>query len=259
MSDAAVERAGPPEDAERALALINEMHAELGKKGLARIEEGLRAYAAGTEPVVADPTQFSHIFYVKGLTAKPWYDRGEFPWTASFEAATKDVLREFHVVEEADVGRSDWSGYGIGWVGRRFYSGGTWDEDTCALAPITASLLRSVHYTQGDFLYSIVKPRGTIPHHSGGVNAVLSCHLALIVPEGCKIRVGGVWGAWEPGKVLAFDDSFSHAVWNTSRDRRVCLVWEVWHPELSEVERAAMVMVYARLLNLRPAIEDGYY
>lgn len=234
-----------------ALTALDEVHARVGTRGLERIEAGLEYLARGVVPTCPE-LQHSHALYVPGLTARPWHDPAGFAWSARFEAAFPEVLRELAKVEQANVGFSDWSGYGHGWTGRMFYSQGEWNAATCALAPTTAALLKSTHYTQGEFLFSVLKARGVIPHHSGGCNAVLSCHLALIIPEGCKIRVGGVWGSWTPGKVLAFDDSFSHAVWNTSDERRVCLVWEVWHPELTEVERAALAILYQRLVNEAP-------
>ena len=38
--------------------------------------------------------------------------------------------------------------------------------------------------------------------------------------------------------MLAFDDSFEHEVHNPAADPRVVLLVDVWHPELSEAERA---------------------
>lgn len=232
--------------------LLDEVHARFGRRGLERIEETLRGHARGLVPKLANPLQFSHALYVPGLTAKPWHDRADFAWWQPFEDAAPEVLRELAVVEQQRVGFANWSGYGHSWTGRMFYSQGLWNESTCALAPVTAGLLASTHYTQGEFLFSVLGPGGFIPHHSGACNAVLSCHLALIIPDGCRIEVGGVSRTWTTGKVLAFDDSFSHAVWNTSNQRRVCLVWEVWHPELRDIERAALAIIYQKLVNEAP-------
>ena len=78
---------------------------------------------------------------------------------------------------------------------------------------------------------------------------MLSCHLALDIPPDCHIEVGGQQRSWQPGKVLLFDDSFAHGCSNDSASRRICLVWEVWHPGLTEVERAAVALLYQRVFK----------
>ncbi len=60
------------------------------------------------------------------------------------------------------------------------------------------------------------------------------------MPDGCGVRVGGVSGAWREGRCIVFDDSFRHDVWNDSDRRRVVLVLDLWHPDLSEDEVALL-------------------
>ncbi len=237
-------------------SVLDELHAKFGVRGLERIEQALTIYDSGEVPPLPDK-QYSQALYVPGLTAKPWHEAKDFAWWTPFEDATPEVLRELAIVEKADVGYTDWAGYGQGWTGRAFYQQGAWQEATCALAPVTTALLRSTRYTQGDFLYSVIKGGGFIGHHSGQCNAILSTHLALIIPPGCLIEVGGVKREWQVGKCLAFDDSFAHAVWNTSSQRRVCLVWEVWHPELTDLECAAMAIAYQKLVNDLPDEDEA--
>jgi tetratricopeptide (TPR) repeat protein len=66
------------------------------------------------------------------------------------------------------------------------------------------------------------------------------CHLGLEVPDGCGIRVGGLTARWEEGRCLVLDDSFPHEVWNDGGARRVVLVLDLWHPDLSEDEVALL-------------------
>lgn len=195
------------------------------------------------------PDQRITVMRVPDLAARPFHDPREFPWNAAFEAATDEVLAEFRRVEAARAGFADFEGYGRGWLAWLFHSEGRWFDDTMRLAPKTTELLKSTHHTQGEFLFSELSPGGVIPPHTGGCNAVLSTHLALIVPPGCRIQVGQEVRAWEKGKVIAFDDSFVHGCWNPSTERRICLVWEVWHPGLDELERRAMAFAYQALVN----------
>ena len=50
------------------------------------------------------------------------------------------------------------------------------------------------------------------------LNTRLICHLPLIVPNGCWLRVGNETREWEEGKLLIFDDSIEHEAKNPSGD-----------------------------------------
>ena len=77
----------------------------------------------------------------------------------------------------------------------------------------------------------------------GPLNGILRGHLAMVIPEGCGLRVGGVDTTWEQGKVLVFDDSFVHEVWNHSSAIRIVLFLNFWHPCLSLEEREALTAI----------------
>jgi aspartyl/asparaginyl beta-hydroxylase (cupin superfamily) len=69
------------------------------------------------------------------------------------------------------------------------------------------------------------------------VNTRLICHLPLIVPGGCRLRVGNDTRALVEGKAWLFDDTMEHEAWNDSDRTRVILLFEIWRPELTEEER----------------------
>ena len=69
------------------------------------------------------------------------------------------------------------------------------------------------------------------------MNARLICHLPLIVPPDCALRVGNETRAWTEGRIVSFDDSIEHEAWNHSSELRVVLIFDVWKPELREQER----------------------
>jgi aspartyl/asparaginyl beta-hydroxylase (cupin superfamily) len=64
------------------------------------------------------------------------------------------------------------------------------------------------------------------------------------VPEDCGIRVGGHTRCWHPGQCLFFDDSFLHEAWNWSRRHRTVLIFDVWHPALTLIERSALTRLF---------------
>ena len=93
-------------------------------------------------------------------------------------------------------------------------------------------------------LFSVLRPKTHIPPHWGMLNTRLICHLPLIVPSGCRLRVGNEARTVEAGKMLIFDDSIEHEAWNDSDETRVILLFEIWRPELDAKERGALTAMF---------------
>jgi aspartyl/asparaginyl beta-hydroxylase (cupin superfamily) len=68
-------------------------------------------------------------------------------------------------------------------------------------------------------------------------NTRLTVHLPLIVPPGCRFRVGGETREWRRGTAWVFDDTIEHEAWNDSDLPRAILIFDVWNPELTPLER----------------------
>uniref|UniRef100_UPI003510D96F aspartyl/asparaginyl beta-hydroxylase domain-containing protein n=1 Tax=Brevundimonas sp. TaxID=1871086 RepID=UPI003510D96F len=86
-------------------------------------------------------------------------------------------------------------------------------------------------------MFSQLKAGARIPPHHGYVNTRLVCHVPLIVPEGCWFRVGNETRSWKRGEAWVFDDTIEHEAANDSASDRVILIFDIWHPALSEEER----------------------
>jgi aspartyl/asparaginyl beta-hydroxylase (cupin superfamily) len=72
--------------------------------------------------------------------------------------------------------------------------------------------------------FSSLAPGTHIEPHTGFTNAVLRCHLGLVVPSGCSMRVGSETREWTEGGVLVFDDTIEHEVWHRGTSPRVILL-----------------------------------
>jgi aspartyl/asparaginyl beta-hydroxylase (cupin superfamily) len=79
-------------------------------------------------------------------------------------------------------------------------------------------------------MFSALNPHKRITPHTGPMNGIIRAHLGLVVPKGAYIRVGKDERTWEEGKLLVFDDSFEHEVWNHSDYVRIVLFINFWHP-----------------------------
>jgi aspartyl/asparaginyl beta-hydroxylase (cupin superfamily) len=96
-------------------------------------------------------------------------------------------------------------------------------------------------------LFSLLRPGARIPPHHGFMNARLICHLPLIVPPNCGLRVGNETREWREGEVVVFDDSIEHEAWNSSNEPRAVLIFDVWRPELSDKERHLVTTMLAAI------------
>ena len=102
-------------------------------------------------------------------------------------------------------------------------------------------------------MFSQLKAGAHIKPHTGFVNTRLICHVPLIVPEGCRFRVGNETRIWETGKAWVFDDTIEHEAMNTSGQTRVVLIFDIWRPELNEEERALVATLLEAMDNFAPS------
>ncbi|MBU1257181.1 MAG: aspartyl/asparaginyl beta-hydroxylase domain-containing protein, partial [Alphaproteobacteria bacterium] len=105
-------------------------------------------------------------------------------------------------------------------------------------------------------LWSLLKPGTHIQPHHGLLNTRLICHLPLLAPSDCALRVGAETRAWRTGEMLIFDDSVEHEAWNRSAETRVVLLFEVWRPEILPEEREALTRLFEAIDQFGPAEID---
>ena len=217
------------------------------------------AIASGQQPVfLQEPTNF----YFPGLPQKPWYDPAEFEWVAAFEAAVPEMRAEVLTVLEGNEGLEPYvqadqdrasRGHSLmndrRWSAFHLYKQGERVEENASRCPRIMQLLDLPPIPRIDkrspmALVSILQPGTHIPPHNGMLNTRLICHIPLVVPGGCRLRVGAHVRDVIEGKSMIFDDSFEHEAWNDGTSARAVLLFEIWRPELSEDERVALTAMY---------------
>ncbi len=147
-----------------------------------------------------------------------------FPFTRILEAGWADIRRELEDLHQGSfVPWPERFLYGQGWDVFGLYAFGRKLQQNCDLCPQTTRLVEQVPglTTAG---FSSLAPGTHIAPHTGYTTAVLRCHLGLIVPEGCKMRVGSEVRQWEEGKTLVFDDTVEHEVWHNGDRPRIILL-----------------------------------
>ncbi len=191
------------------------------------------------------------------LRNEEFFARGRFPWLAALEAATPAIREELLGVLGADeAGIQPYIAFEPGlplrqWQtlnhSRRWSAYFLWNQgrsvaEHAARCPRTVALLESL--PQVDIpgrgptaFFSFLDAHTAIPPHSGVTNTRLTVHLPLVVPPGCRFRVGGETRDWREGTAWVFDDTIEHEAWNDSDASRAILIFDVWNPELTALER----------------------
>lgn len=138
------------------------------------------------------------------------------------------------------------------------FKGGARHAQHCEACPHTTRLIESLPHCAegadglGQITFSVLEPGTHLHPHSGSVNVRLRYHLGLETPPGPWLRVDTERREWAQGKVLIFDDSLEHEVRHEGRERRVVLLVDLWHPELTQEERAFTRALADRLFPSAP-------
>jgi beta-hydroxylase len=153
-----------------------------------------------------------------------FYETTNLQFTESLESNYQVIKEELNRLQQSDS--TFWQKeflYNKGWDIFSLHSFGKKIEKNCQLCPETTKLVESISgMTTATF--SSLAPGTHIVPHKGYINTVLRCHLGLIVPDDCGIRVGHETKTWEEGKCLIFDDTVEHEVWNRSNIFRIILL-----------------------------------
>jgi len=191
------------------------------------------------------------------LSNYEFYERADFPWLDSIEAATGAIREEcLGVLSDDPEGVRPYVAYGEGlplrqwkelnhsrrWGAYFLWNEGERVEDHLARCPRTAAALEAAPRVDvpgrgPTAFFSILEPHTTIPAHHGVTNTRLIVHLPLVVPPGCRFRVGSDTREWRAGEAWVFDDTIEHEAVNDSDAPRAILIFDIWHPELTMLER----------------------
>ena len=207
--------------------------------------------------------QKPHAFYLPDMPYQPFYPSEDLPWVKEVETATDAIEAELsaflasraqafapyiHGGLELPGQTPDTLKDHDNWTAAFLIRDGAEDLEWSAGCTTVRALMDTLPLTaikgfSPSVLFSKLKPGARIDPHTGLLNCRLICHLPLVVPAGCGLRVGDERRDVVRGKVWAFDDSINHEAWNNSADDRIVLIFDVWHPDLTEQERRDITLL----------------
>ena len=195
----------------------------------------------------------------------PVFDAAEFDFTQQLESNWQLVRKEYQqlsryldlipLFEEVSADQKNIS-KGNTWRTLFLYGFGERVDAICEHLPETSRLLSNIPNLQNAF-FSILEPGSHIPAHRGLTKGMLTCHLALKVPspeDSCRLRVDSEVVCWSEGKVLVFDDTYEHEVWNDSDETRAVLLFHVDRPMTFLGRMTHKLLI--RLVKLSPYVSE---
>lgn len=238
---------------------VSHLHASIADhEAGARFEEAVALVTGAKALYLQQPTSF----FFPGLPHRQFFEPGEFAWAAALTEAAPAIAAEVAALRAgpsrsgpyvvADSERPN-RGHALlddpRWSAFHLLEHGEPVADNAARCPATMAAIERLPLPiiagrSPMALFSVLAPGTHIPPHNGMLNTRLICHLPLIVPPGCALRVGNETRAVEAGKLMIFDDSIEHEAWNGSNETRIILLFEIWRPELTEAERAALTRLF---------------
>lgn len=202
-------------------------------------------------------TQQPSMLLVPRLPAIGFYDDAQFPWLSGLEAAAGAIRAE--AIAAMQTEKEDFKPYishpdgapiaqwkelnhSPRWSTYFLWKNGVRYDEACAKCPRTAAASEALPVIDAEnfgptIMFSVLAPRTHIPPHSSVTNARLVVHLPIVIPAGCRFRVGAETRDWKEGKAWVFDDTLEHEAWNDSDDHRVILMVDIWNPLLTMAER----------------------
>ena len=232
---------------------------------LVRFRHALDIITGQREFVTAGP-----IFLpIPRLPAIPYFEREQFDWVPPIEALWQDIRQELqHVMAEDEAGFTAYVQTREGdssaqfapldrnraWSAYFLWKHGQCIEAHCHACPTAARAIElapqpRIRGRAPAAFFSRLDPGVHIPPHNGATNARLTVHLPLIVPDKCAFRVGDETRHWEEGKLLIFDDTIRHEAWNGSDRQRVVMIFDIWNPLLTELERELVTQTVEGLME----------
>jgi len=220
-----------------------------------------------------DPRQQPTFLYFPGLPASPYLSSRNFDGLDEMAAKTAAIVEELFALLPRSEGRERVfeseaveasnlvSQYGKpSWQGYYFYRHGEPNLINMEACPVTVSALDRLPLarTPGhapETLFSVFSPGTHLLPHRGVTNTRVVGHLPLMVPRDCALNVSGELHHWKVGQPVVFDDTYEHEAWNRSDQIRVVLIFDLWNPYLTDVERLAVSELVVSIGDFRRRTE----
>lgn len=185
-----------------------------------------------------------------------YFDPVDFNWVAELESHWETIRDELGaLLESADNELKPYANTAMASAGPaswRTYTMMFWyqrNDANCHRCPKTWALLKDIPGLCAAS-FNLLEPHTTIKPHYGDTNAIVRCHMGLVIPGAapkCAFRVREDVRSWEEGRLLMFCDAHQHTAWNNTDQRRYILVLDVMRPQYAAHGRSIASRVRASI------------
>ncbi|ESO91631.1 hypothetical protein LOTGIDRAFT_163356 [Lottia gigantea] len=194
------------------------------------------------------------VFYLPSLRYKDLDEKIE-KICKNFFMPLKDIVEEYENLKkhsncsfkENTVDSGSWKIYHLIDQGR--------ETNNAKLCSKTMKYVKKNHhgtkFMQGtkftNVAFSCLSPGTVIPQHYGPTNFRIRCQLPLKTEiEGTQwIQCGLEKKFYYSSIPIYMDDSFLHSATNIGKDDRVVLLFDIWHPDLSKINREFLQQIFS--------------
>ena len=199
--------------------------------------------------------QRPNFFFMPDLPAKPFYQEAEIKGLATLvdniysvlhEVASLSIASQKSYVEHIGTipDAFEWDTLRKDWQSLHLISGGVHQT---AIESASIHLKRIFDHPllpycppfAPEVFISTLEACTDIPPHFGISNVKLTVHIPLKVSSSASLTAGDEIFTWRnDSRVMIFDDSFLHSAKNRASESRSVLIFDIWHPDLSENEKS---------------------
>jgi hypothetical protein len=108
--------------------------------------------------------------------------------------------------------------------------------DVIKYFPNTIKIISQLKSFYGWLFVSVLEPGAHIPKHRGRYNHKLTCHIGIDGLDNCEFRIDNKILKWVAGEYFVFNDFSYHEVIHTGNKNRIVLIFDLFHPELDNIE-----------------------
>ncbi len=240
---------------------------------LTRIRGMLDIWSGEREAKADFNEQECYGLYMPGLPDAVWLAPDQFAFHELVKAAWLGIRNEarplldgrrrapaFALPVDADPGdpsRPDERGYEWpeGWREWRFYDYHERIDARCEVFPYAASVADSVRAVS-DYVarihFLLMQPNTDLQRHVDETNFLVNYQLCVASTAEAGFEVAGIRKEWRDGEIHAFNAGYFHSAWNhSSTGTRVLFSVRTLHPDLSKVERDALLHLMSRVAYVR--------
>ncbi|XP_071963602.1 aspartate beta-hydroxylase domain-containing protein 2-like [Antedon mediterranea] len=164
----------------------------------------------------------------------------------------EEFLEVFNALQDGNV--SGWLSNSVptgNWYVFHLYNQGVKVPQNCTRCPRITKILENglrkfiKENAFGNAAFSVLEPGTHITEHFGPCNVRIRCHLGILTPPNCYLKVDGIKEQWRQGQCLLFDDSFCHEAKHCGSDEpRAVFMVDLWHPDVTKPEMSCLNILF---------------